>query len=279
MRIPGAVLACLLLATTAAAQQRPLVTEDPETIGGGRLLVETGLEYDWDQSFPASGLTGDLLRVPTFGVSVGLGSIAELQVDGGLYQRLSITDRQPAPLAFKLRIDDDDTSDFEDIVIATKLRFVSESGGRPGFGMRIETKLPNASNESGLGLDTMDFTATLLVGRTAGSTRYVGNVGFGIFGDPLRGDRQSDMLLFGFSIAHALAEGLEVVGEVNGRFQWAEEFPPPGAETRTVFRGGARYTIGAGRIDGAVIVGATSRDPGFGITFGYTHVFNAFSVP
>ena len=30
-------------AAVAAAQQRPLVTEDPETIGGGRLLIEAGM--------------------------------------------------------------------------------------------------------------------------------------------------------------------------------------------------------------------------------------------
>jgi hypothetical protein len=279
MRIPSLVLAGLLVAGVAHAQQRPLVTEDPETVGGGRLLVEVGFEHGWDQFFPASGLTGDLLKVPSIGVSIGLSSIAELQVDAGFYQRLAITSRERAPLDFKLRIDGDDTSDVEDLVIGTKLRFVTERGTRPGFALRLATKLPNASNESGLGLDTMDFMATLLVGRTAGSTRYVGNVGLGILGDPLRGDRQSDVLLYGFSVAHALLEGLEIVGEVNGRFQWAEEFPPPGGESRAVFRGGARYTMGPGRIDGALLFGATSSDPGFGITIGYTHVFNAFSVP
>jgi Putative MetA-pathway of phenol degradation len=279
MRIPGFLVVCLFTASAALAQQRPLVTEDPETIGGGRILTEFGFEHGWDQFFPASGLTGDLLRVPIVGVSVGLSSIAELQVDWGFYQRLAITNREPAPLAFKLEVDDDETSDVEDMVIATKLRFVSERGARPAFALRLGTKLPNASNESGLGLDTTDFFATLLVGRTAGSTRYVGNIGLGIFGDPLRGDRQSDMLLYGFSIAHALHEGFEVVGEINGRFQWAEEFPTPGAESRAVFRGGVRYTVGAGRIDGGLLFGATSRDPGIGIMFGYTHVFEAFSAP
>ena len=34
------VLALMLLAAPAAAQQRPLVTEDPETIGSGLILLE-----------------------------------------------------------------------------------------------------------------------------------------------------------------------------------------------------------------------------------------------
>src|SRR5262245_52455521 len=81
------------------AQQRPLVTEDPETIGAGRLLVEAGLDYSRSIEYPVSGLEGHLLRFPLIGVSVGLSSIAEIQIDGGLYNHLSITSREPAPLA------------------------------------------------------------------------------------------------------------------------------------------------------------------------------------
>ena len=58
------------------AQQRPLVTEDPEVVGGGRVLLEGGIDYGRDILFPASGLTGDLLRAPLIGVSVGISSIA-----------------------------------------------------------------------------------------------------------------------------------------------------------------------------------------------------------
>src|SRR5436189_6384023 len=84
----------------AFAQQRPLVTEDPEPVGAGRVLLEGGLDLAHDQQYPVSGLKGNLLRVPTIGISVGLSSIAELQIDGGLYDRLNITDRNAkAPLA------------------------------------------------------------------------------------------------------------------------------------------------------------------------------------
>jgi hypothetical protein len=274
-----AVVAALLCPGRAAAQQRPLVTEDPETIGGGRLLIEAGLDYGRDQFFPGSGLTGNLLRVPAVGLSVGLSSIAELQVDAGFYQRLAITAREPAPLDFKLRVEGDRTTDVDDIVIATKLRIAPEGERRPSFGLRLATKLPNAGNESGLGLDTMDFLATILLGKTEGSTRYVGNVGLGILGDPIRGDRQSDLLTYGLSVAHALGGGLEVVGEINGRYQWAEQFPPPGGESRATLRAGLRYGVGSGRVDAALLVGTTARDPGLGVTVGYTHVLNAFKAP
>ena len=274
-----AVVAVVASAVPARAQQRPLVTEDPETIGGGRLLVEAGVEYVRDIFLPASGLTGDRLKVPTLGLSIGLSSIAELQVDGALWQRFAIARIDPAPFGYKLRIEGDTTTDFDDVVIATKLKVIAETEGRPSFGLRLATKLPNASNETGLGLDTLDFSATLLAAKTTGSRRYVGNLGLAILGDPLRGDRQFDVLLYGFSLAQALREGLEVVGEVHGQFQWAWTYPPPGAESRATLRGGLRYTRGAGRVDAGLLVGTTSRDPGIGFTVGYTHVLDAFTPP
>ena len=100
------VVAGLLAAAPAAAQQRPLVTEDPEVIGAGLVLLEGGFDYSYDVLFPASGLQGNLLRVPTLGLSFGLSSIAELQIDGGIYNRLAIdrTGVGPAPLAGHARL-------------------------------------------------------------------------------------------------------------------------------------------------------------------------------
>ena len=87
------VLAVLALARPAAAQQRPLITQDPEPIGAGRILIEGGIEYSAAQQYPVSGLQGNLWRIPTFGVSIGISSIAEFQVDGGPFDRLTITGR------------------------------------------------------------------------------------------------------------------------------------------------------------------------------------------
>lgn len=263
----------------SAAQQRPLTIEDPETVGGGRLLVEAGLDYGTDIFLPVSGLTGDLLQAPVVGASIGLSSIAELQVDAVLYQRMHVSSRVPAPLEFKVRYEGDHTADVGDIVLATKLKVIGERAVRPSFGLRLATKLPNSGNESGLGTDTLDFSATILVGKTHRSNRYVGNLGIAIIGDPVRGDRQADVLAYGFSLAHAFSEGFEAVGEVHGHFQWAWDFPSPGAESKATFRAGLRYTRGSGRVDGALIIGTTSRDPGIGFTVGYTHVFDAFPPP
>jgi hypothetical protein len=275
-----AILGVLVLAATPVmAQQRPLVTEDPETVGAGRILLEGGIDYNRDVLFPASGLTGNLLRAPLIGISVGFSSIAELQIDGGLFNNLSITDRRPAPLSDMLDVDGTSTSDVEDVVIATKIRILSEGTRRPSFGVRFATKLPNTSNENGIGLDTTDFYMTGLVAKTVQSIRVVGNVGLGILGDPTRGDRQNDVLAYGLSFARALTNAIEVVGEVNGRADVASGAPPVGTESRSALRFGGRYTQGLVRVDAGVVVGLTSRDPGIGFMAGATYVFDAFRLP
>lgn len=273
------VLAILANAVPALAQQRPLTTEDPETIGAGRVLLEGGFDYSRDVRYPASGLEGHLLRVPVLGVSVGLSSIAELQIDGGLYNRLSITAERMGPLAGMLTVSGNTTHSVEDVVIGTKIRAVAEGARRPSFGVRFATKLPNASNESGLGLDTTDFLASVLIAKTVRSVRVVGNFGVGILGDPTRGDRQNDVLTYGLSFARALTQAAEVVGELNGRADTREGEPPPGTDSRSVVRVGARYTVGGWRGDVGVTLGLTSRDPTIGIGAGFTYVFRGFKIP
>jgi hypothetical protein len=269
----------VLFPAMALAQQRPLVTEDPETIGAGRVLIEGGVDYSWDVEYPASGIEGNLLRVPVVGFSVGVSSIAEIQVDGGFHNHLTITGRDPsAPLASMLTVTGDSTGDVEDIVIGTKVRIVPEGMRRPAFAFRFATRLPNANNETGLGLDTSDFYATVLAAKTVQSVRVVGNVGLGIVGDPVRGDRQNDVTLYGLSFARALTNRAEVVGEINGWLNSRND-PPIATDSRGVVRLGARYTIGTWRADGAVLFGVTARDPGFGIVAGATYVFDAFRVP
>ena len=266
-------------AATASAQQRPLVTEDPETIGAGRVLVEAGADYARAVEYPVSGLEGHLRRFPLIGISIGIGEIGEVQIDGGLYNHLSITERNPAPLSHMLTVTGESTWSIEDLVIGTKVRLLSEGTSRPAFALRSATRLPNASNESGLGLDTMDFYSSLLIAKTVRSVRAVGNLGVGILGDPTRGDRQNDVITYGLSFARAITAAAELVGEINGRKDTREGDPPPGTESRAMVRFGARYTIGSWRGDVAMMFGVTPTDPTIGVGAGFTYVFNVPALP
>jgi hypothetical protein len=282
-RLPIAVLTLLgvlALPWRVAAQQRPLITEDPEPIGAGRVLLEGGVDAAHGVEYPVSGLKGNLWRIPSVGISIGISSIAELQIDGGLYDKLHITDRRIAPLSNLLTIGTDTTThDVEDTVVATKIRFMSETAGRPALGVRFATKLPNASNESGLGLDTTDFYMTLLGAKTVQSIRVVGNFGFGILADPTIGNRQNDVLVYGLSFARAMTQQTEIVGELVGRISTRSGDPFPGTESRGLLKIGGRYTYSSVRFDAAAYVGLTSIDPTIGFTAGVTYVFSAFKIP
>jgi hypothetical protein len=275
-----AVAVLLASSRQAAAQQRPLVTEDPEPIGAGRVLIEGGLDMAHGYQNPVSGLKGNLLSLPTIGISVGLSSIAELQIDGGVYNRLNITSRNPgAPLASLLNVTGASTHDVSNAVVATKIRVLAETASRPAFGIRFATKLPNASNEKGVDLDTTDFAGTLLIAKTVQSIRVVGNIGGGILSDPTVGHRQNDVLLYGLSFARAMTQAAELVGEVNGRKSMRSGAAFPGTESRGILKLGGRYTQGPVRFDAGVFLGLTSIDPTIGFTAGFTYVFNAFTIP
>jgi hypothetical protein len=213
------------------------------------------------------------------GLSIGLSPIAELQFDGSLFDTLLIGKRSPAPLSNLLTVVGDHTHDTSDLVIATKVRILAEGVGHPAIGIRFATKLPNASNESGLGTDTTDFYAALLFGKTVQSFRVVANGGIGILPDPVIGNRQNDVVTYALSLARAVTNQSELVGEVNGRVSTRAAGPFPGSETSGQVAVGGRYTRGSIRFDAKVFGGLYAIDPRLGFSAGFTYVFNVVKTP
>jgi len=84
---------------------------------------------------------------------------------------------------------------------------------------------------------------------------------------------------YGVSLARAITDAAELVGEINGWLDVRNGEPPPGTDSRGIFRIGSRYTIGGWRGDVSLFFGLTSNDPAVGFGAGFTYVFNAFSVP
>ena len=278
-RVGAAIALIVTVALPARAQSRPLVTEDPETVPAGSVLLEAGFDFMRGAVFPASGLKGNLLRVGTFGLSFGVSSIAELQIDGGLRRRLSIASQDPlAPLAGAYTGTGDATSAFDDLIFGAKVRFVSETETRPAFALRFATRLPNAGSETGLGAGTFDFNIGLAAAKTVESIRVAANLGIGLLGDPVNAGRQNHVLTYGLSVARAVATGVELVGELNGRLDTGDGAPPAGTESRGALRLGGRLTRGPVRLDTAFLIGMTDTDPAWGVSGGLTWVFKGFEV-
>lgn len=268
------ILVWLAFLGAASAQQRPLVTEDPETIGNGRVLLEGGVEFANGVTNTAYGIEGDITRIGVFGVSVGAGSIAEVQVDGGVLQNLDVNRRIPGgPLSgFVLALPGDSTTGFEDLIVATKIRFAAETDSRPAMGIRLGTRVPTGNPDNGVSFGTTDFFSSFLLAKTVRSVRTVGNVGLLFLGNPEDARDHATSLSYGVSIARAVTNAFEVVGELNGRLPPFEEFTPPGLESRSVFRLAGRYTYSWMRLDFGILAGLTERDPSFGFTGGITYV-------
>ncbi len=138
--------------------------------------------------------------------------------------------------------------------------------------------MPNAGNESGLGKDVQDFASALTFGKTVQSVRVVTNIGVLMIGKPTEAAAQDDLLIYGLSVARAISPRAEVVGEFDGRANFANIITP-GAEDRGLLRFGTRYTVSGVRVDAGLLLGLTPRDPEIGVTAGVTWVFNGFKVP
>ncbi|HUP00854.1 MAG TPA: hypothetical protein VM737_04955 [Gemmatimonadota bacterium] len=271
----------LFLASTALAQQRPLRTEDPEPVPAGHVRAQAGVDGLRDMSFPVSGLRGDLVRLPYLELGFGLGEIAEFQLASG-FNLFRVDEVRPAPLSDDLDFTGDTTTDIEDPVIGTKIRMVRETPRGPSLGFRVATRLPSASNESGLGKDAFDWYLTLLAGKSFGATRLVGNFGMGVLSIPTDGDRQNDVLTYGVSVVHSATPSLALVGELNGRADVKGE-TPPGTEDQGRALVGFRWALGnapqgALRLDGGILTGLHTDDPDLGGTIGMTWEFEGFSA-
>jgi hypothetical protein len=274
------IVAATLVPAPADAQQQPLLTQDPATIGTGNVLLRGEFSYASDTFYPLAGLTGNLAQLPVFGINVGVGPIADLEISGGPYDRLTITGRGAGPFTADLSgavMSGSVTHDVEDISIGTRITIVPEASVRPAVGFLFSVRLPNAKHPSGLGQDTTDFSASMLSGKSIGAVRVLGNLGFTIMSEPTNEPKQNDVLTYGAAASLKVARHMELVTEVNGRWSVRNGVAPIGTESRGRAQAGGAYTRGHIRYDAAVFVGLTPIDPSIGVSAGLSVLFHAFT--
>ena len=96
----------------------------------------------------------------------------------------------------------------------------------------------------------------------------------GILSDPTRGDRQNDVLTYGFSVVQRVRT-VALAADVNGWVSTRAGTPPPGTDTRGTATVGFRYPMGQIRFDGGVYTALTSSDERSGVTGGLTWTFES----
>lgn len=259
---------------SALAVQRPLATVDPLLAEPGWLLIETGASFAHDREIPAVGLRGNSLRVPELTLRLNVARRVELRVDTG-YEVLFIRERTDGPLAAELDYDGEASSDIRDPVVSTLVRMRDETPGAPALGLKIATRLPVASNQSGLGLDTTDFFLVVLAAKNAAGLRWISNLGLGILEVPTAVTSQNDVLTYGFSVSRGFGQRLALGAGVDGHVDlWGQE--RPGTEDTAIVRLGARVGAGSSTIDAALLIGLAEVDAPIGFTIGVTRAFRVF---
>ncbi|MEJ7618159.1 MAG: hypothetical protein WKF30_14620 [Pyrinomonadaceae bacterium] len=203
-------VAILIAGLTAAitAQQRPLLTEDVDTLPAGTLRFELGIDFMQNAKFPVSGLTGDLTRAGVIGVNIGVSPNVELQIDGVAQNFLSINSATlNPPVPFEFGPGANSTNDTGDFTISTKIKLRHETRRSPSVGFRFGVQLPNSSQGRGIGINQTNAYGAVLAGKRFGPEGRLstfGNLGLGIFTAPTQPFTQNDMLLYGIAGIYSL---------------------------------------------------------------------------
>ena len=197
-----------------------------------------------------------------------------MEISGGLRDQLAITSRMPAPLSSVLQLNDPaSTGAFDDLVMGTKITLLHERAGAPGVAVRLATRLPNAKHPSGLGQDTTDFFASGIVTQSIAETHIVANLGIGVLGDPLQGDRRVRSWVYGLAAARVVAPEIEAVAGIDGRTGPVQ----PGLESRAIARVGVARSRGGLRLEAHLTFGLTDRDGNVGFAAAAAYTFHAFN--
>lgn len=259
------------------AQQRPLLTEDVDTIPPGTIEVGIGVDFLQNVKFPLSGLKGDLTRVGDIRIRQGFASNVEIQVEGTLQNFLAINS-QTTPSPIPLNITGNSTNDFDDFVVSAKVKLRNETRNLPAVGFKFGFQMPNTDQAKGIGTNQINIFSKVIVQKKFGKKQgkspranIFGNLGLGIMSAPLNNFTQNDVLLYGLAGIFRVTDQINLVSEVNGRANTRSGGAPLGTESVGQFRIGTQIRASGLRFDTAAVIGLTKFSPRSGIVFGVTY--------
>lgn len=276
MRLLVGSISILLLSVVGFAQQRPLITEDVDIIKPGLIRIESGFEFLQNQTFPLSGLRGDVTRLADTRLSFGLAPNVEFQIEWTFQNFISITSRGPSAIPLKLGTNEADSNDVGDVRLWMKIKLRNESRLAPAVGFRFGVELPNSDQARGIGTNTTNFYGMITAGKRFDKLNLFGNLGLGILTAPLQATSQNDVLLYGLAGIYSLSDRVNIVGEVNG-FHSTRKNAPLGTEDFSEGRLGAQVRALGVRWFAAGIFGMSKRAPKTGIAMGLTYDWEAFN--
>ncbi len=282
------LVACLIFIVSANlfafAQQRPLLTEDVDTIPEGSFEIAAGVDFFQNAKFPLSGLKGDLTRVGDIRIRTGFAPNVEFQIEGVVQNFLAINSASAAP-PIPLTLGGNSTNDTGDFILSTKIKLRNETAILPAVGFKFGFQMPNSNQARGIGTNQINVFGKFLVQKKFGKKKdkdaranVFGNIGIGIMTSPLELFSQNDVLLYGLAGIFRVNDRINIVSEVNGRAN-TRSVAPLGTESIGQFRFGTQIKASGLRFDTAAVFGLTKYSPRSGIIFGVTYQSPSIFTP
>ena len=210
------LLFLVFFANLLVGQQRPLFVRTPETLQPGESSILFSISYLHNQTFPLSGLSGDLYKLGSLHFVTALSSRVEFECEGTLLDVLSVKQRSPAYNS-AITTSNTVTGDVGDFSFWSKIQLSNEYRSAFSSALRFGIQLPNTSNESGLGIDEMNFFAQLLFQKHLAGIMTL-NIGFGIYSDPTELGSQHDVAIYAFGYQLPVSEQTFVELQSAGRY-------------------------------------------------------------
>ncbi len=249
----GAALA--LSAGPSWAQTRPLLTEEAGTAPAGTIRLEVGVDAITNEPSFLSGELRDRAEGPTPNLVYSPSDNVELDL-GWVVRTFAIDDPEFGTV-----------SDFGDVALRAKVRFVEEGSRRPAIGARFSVTLPQTSfTPEALGPNTIRMSAQMLLSKSFGSGFGIHlNAGLAIHDQIADLPSQSDFLQYGAALTRRFAR-FEAVLEAAGLLGDGQA----GTDEHGEARAGVRLGEGRVRWDLALRRGFMPADGEWGFTAGLT---------
>ncbi len=279
-RIVDVSVLIILAVVNSFAQQRPLLTEDVDTVPSGAVRIGVGVDFQQNANFPLSGLKGDLTRVGDINISVGVNSNVSFEVEGTLQNFLAINSRsRVSPIPLSIPAGAISTNSSGDFTLSTKIKLRNETRNLPAIGFKFGVQLPNSDQSRGIGANQISTFGKILLQKRFGKKftdkerrlNVFANLGLGILPAPTLLFTQNDVLLYGVAGILKLNNKFNIVGEVNGRANTRKGNAPLGTESFSELRLGTQIRTSGLKFDIAGTAGLNKFSPRTGIIFGVTY--------
>ena len=220
---------CAVDSGVASAQTRPLQTEEATTARRGTSVLEIGAEAIHDEPNFVTGGLRDRWAGPILRFVYSPADNVEIDVEWTV--RVG-------------QIDDPDfgsVSDWGDVALRAKVRFMEEREGRPAIAARFGVILPETSFGNGLGPNALRMSAQVLVSKTLGAITLHGNAGLALHDEVYRPHEQRDFLAYGLAAELRASRRLGSSGSGPG-------WPAAACRARTSTASCGRECVGAREI-------------------------------